>query len=243
MLNHQKAEDFANSLHLAILQDNLDLVKARLENCKCVNSECTETALVQSLCKSTCNRPIIARLPLSMAVLVGNERIVDLLIDRGAELDRQDSEGYSVLHTIVLMSKRYEEKAGKMYSLILKRMVSWWRDKVKVNTEKTVEYNDTEIDEKFKDEHVIDKVEAGYYLLNLKTNEEQLTPILLAAKIGSKSMLDRIINTEYVYKFTVLRRGPTDMVYYAFLIFILKIWVARQFAVQMAVRCLLSKCF
>ena len=214
LLNHQVG---VNCLHLAILQDNLDLVKAYLEKCKSrsyelIHSECIDSALVQTLYEWTSNMK--ARLPLSMAVLVGNEEIVDLLIDHGAELDRQDSEGYSVLHTIVLMSKRYEEKAGKMYSLILKRMVPWWLDKVKVNTEKTEEYNDTEIDENFKDEHVIDKLEAGYYLLNLKTNEEQLTPILLAAKIGSKSILERIINTEYVYRFTSMKEPTTDLVYY-----------------------------
>ena len=192
----------ANCLHLAILQNKPDLVKSCIHNLteserpKLLHAE-AQDKLVFSLYGST---TVKARLPLNMAVLVGNEEIVDLLIQSGTELDKQDSEGYSVLHTIVLMSTVYEERAKAMYSLIMDRyMVEWWK--------KTLE----NMDEKLDDDA---EMEAGYYLLNLKTTKHKMTCLVMAAQIGSKVMLDRIINTENVFKFTLMKGGSNGICYY-----------------------------
>ena len=58
------------------------------------------------------------------------------------------------------------------------------------------------------------EMEAGYYLLNLKTKKHKLTSLVLAAQIGSKEMLQRIINTEEVYRLTVMKGGSNGVCFY-----------------------------
>ena len=205
LINDTNRKPKTSCLHLAILQNNVDRVRAYLEQLSdlserydLVNEECNKE-LTATMFGSDF---IKARLPLSIAVLVANDDIVELLIQNGAELDGQDSDGYSLLHTIVLMSKKYEDKADKMYSLILdKYMLVWWKKKLEAKNHKLKH-------------DMNDKMEAGYYLLNQKTKSYKMTPIALAAQIGSKSMLDRIINTEYVYRFTLIEAWPSGVAYY-----------------------------
>ena len=206
----------ANCLHLAILQNNSDLVRSCINGLeetelkRLLHAE-ADKKLVRSLYGVTA---VKARLPLNIAVLVGNEEIIDLIIKAGAELDEQDSGGYSVLHTIVLMSNIFDErtkdkakakeeaeaKAIAMYSLIMSTYsVDWWK--------KTLESKGKQVD------HTAE-MEAGYYLLNLKTKKHKLTSLVLAAQIGSKEMLQRIINTEEVYKLTVMKGGSDGVCYY-----------------------------
>ena len=208
----------ANCLHLAILQNNPHLVRSCMNDLeetnlkKLLHAE-ADNKLVHSLYGGTA---VKARLPLNMAVLVGNEEIIDLVIKAGAELDEQDSGGYSVLHTIVLMSNIFDErakdkakakeeaeaKAITMYSLIMDTYsVEWWKKTLK-NKPKIENVNTTA------------EIEAGYYLLNLKTKKHKLTSLVLAAQIGSKEMLQRIINTEEVYRLTVMKGGSNGVCYY-----------------------------
>ena len=201
-LTLHKGKYNATCLHLAILQNSPELVKACLEplsdsdRYELLHGEC-DGKLVQTLYRSS---SIKARLPLNMAVLVSNDKIVDILMEKGAELDRQDSDGHSVIHTIVLMSNKYKEEANHLYSLILdKYMMPWWKKTLEAKGEKL---------------NIDSEMEAGYYLLNQKTRACKMTPMVLAAHIGSKMMLDRIINTELVYRFTLIKGGPVGMVYY-----------------------------
>ena len=73
-----------------------------------------------------------ATLPLSLVVITGNQNDVNLLVRKGAQLDLADSHGYTVLHTIVLMSKCFRFRAKKMYDLIMQELIEpWWDETIR----------------------------------------------------------------------------------------------------------------
>ena len=209
-----KGKYSSNCLHIAILQEKTKLVEAILNQVKedklsdFLHHE-AERALVRDLFGMLSMPDLKATLPLSMAVITGNEKVVKLLVDKGAQLDRADSHGYTVLHTIVLMSKLFPNTAIKMYNFIVEELIEkWWG--------KTIEGLKEENDIKDNKKEMIDNpvMDPYYYLLNIKTKRFKLTPLVLAAKIGAKSMLQHIMNTEYAYRFTLVDFGSRDIAYY-----------------------------
>ena len=192
----------ATCLHIAILQNKPQLVKACLENLpnnqqhELLNAK-ADLKLVENLYDS---EAIKCTMPLSMAVVIGNEEILDILFKYDVDLDGQDTRGYSVFHTLVEMSSVMEEKAVAMYTLLIQKyVIPWW--------EKTLKAKGAKLTKDI-------RMEALYYLLNLKTKKYHMTPLVLAAYLGCKTMLERIINTEYVYRLTVLKGESSAIAYY-----------------------------
>ena len=197
-----KGEFNATCLHIAILQNKPKLVKACLENLpKNLRYELLHANANRNLVKNLYDsKAIKCTIPLGMAVVIGNEDILDILFEYGVDLDGQDTRGYSVFHTLVAMSSVMEEKAIAMYTLLIKKyVIRWWEQTLKSKGEKPSE----DI-----------RMEALYYLLNLKTKKYHMTPLVLAAYLGCKAMLERIINTEYVYRLTVLKGESSAIAYY-----------------------------
>ncbi|XP_053464605.1 transient receptor potential cation channel subfamily V member 5 isoform X2 [Nycticebus coucang] len=101
------------ALHIAIVNQNVNLVRALLAHGASVSARATGAAF------HYCPRNLIyfGEHPLSFAACVGSEEIVRLLIEHGADIRAQDSLGNTVLHILVLQPNK--TFACQMYNLLL----------------------------------------------------------------------------------------------------------------------------
>ncbi|XP_007466700.1 PREDICTED: transient receptor potential cation channel subfamily V member 6 [Lipotes vexillifer] len=101
------------ALHMAIMNQNVNLVKALLAHGASVSAR----AVGSAFCLSPHNLVYFGEHPLSFAACMGSEETVRLLIEHGADIRAQDSLGNTVLHILVLQpSKTF---ACQMYNLLL----------------------------------------------------------------------------------------------------------------------------
>ncbi|XP_067603348.1 transient receptor potential cation channel subfamily V member 6-like isoform X4 [Pseudorca crassidens] len=101
------------ALHVAIMNQNVNLVKALLAHGASVSAR----AVGSAFCLSPHNLLYFGEHPLSFAACMGSEETVRLLIEHGADIRAQDSLGNTVLHILVLQpSKTF---ACQMYNLLL----------------------------------------------------------------------------------------------------------------------------
>ncbi|XP_004714063.1 transient receptor potential cation channel subfamily V member 5 [Echinops telfairi] len=101
------------ALHIAIVNQNVNLVRALLAHGASVSARATGTAF----CRSPRNLIYFGEHPLSFAACVGSEEIVRLLIENGADLRAQDALGNTVLHILTLQPNK--TFACQMYNLLL----------------------------------------------------------------------------------------------------------------------------
>ncbi|KAM4874513.1 transient receptor potential cation channel subfamily V member 6 isoform 1-T1 [Thomomys bottae] len=101
------------ALHIAVMNQNVNLVRALLARGASVSARATGSAFHLS----PHNLIYYGEHPLSFAACVGNEEIVRLLIEHGADLRAQDSLGNTVLHILILQPNK--TFACQMYNLLL----------------------------------------------------------------------------------------------------------------------------
>ncbi|XP_078294569.1 transient receptor potential cation channel subfamily V member 6 isoform X1 [Panthera onca] len=101
------------ALHIAIVNQNVNLVRALLAHGASVSARATGTAFR----RSPRNLIYFGEHPLSFAACVGSEEMVRLLIEHGADIRAQDSLGNTVLHILVLQPNK--TFACQMYNLLL----------------------------------------------------------------------------------------------------------------------------
>ncbi|EFB18073.1 hypothetical protein PANDA_013512, partial [Ailuropoda melanoleuca] len=101
------------ALHIAIVNQNVNLVRALLAHGASVSARATGTAFR----RSPRNLIYFGEHPLSFAACVGSEEIVRLLIEHGADIRAQDSLGNTVLHVLILQPNK--TFACQMYNLLL----------------------------------------------------------------------------------------------------------------------------
>ncbi|XP_072618934.1 transient receptor potential cation channel subfamily V member 6 isoform X1 [Vulpes vulpes] len=101
------------ALHIAIVNQNVNLVRALLARGASVSARATGTAFR----RSPRNLIYFGEHPLSFAACVGSEEIVRLLIEHGADIRAQDSLGNTVLHILILQPNK--TFACQMYNLLL----------------------------------------------------------------------------------------------------------------------------
>ncbi|KAM6167391.1 transient receptor potential cation channel subfamily V member 5 [Erethizon dorsatum] len=101
------------ALHIAVMNQNVNLVRALLSHGARVSARATGLAFQQS----PHNLIYYGEHPLSFAACVGSEEIVRLLIEHGADIRAQDSLGNTVLHILILQPNK--TFACQMYNLLL----------------------------------------------------------------------------------------------------------------------------
>ncbi|XP_036719263.1 transient receptor potential cation channel subfamily V member 6-like isoform X3 [Balaenoptera musculus] len=101
------------ALHMAVMNQNVNLVKALLAHGANVSARVTGS----NFCPGPHNLISFGEHPLSFAACVGSEEIVRLLIEHGADIRAQDSLGNTVLHILVLQPNK--TFACQMYNLLL----------------------------------------------------------------------------------------------------------------------------
>ncbi|XP_049630539.1 transient receptor potential cation channel subfamily V member 5-like [Suncus etruscus] len=108
-------EPFAGqtALHIAIVNQNVNLVRALLAHGASVSARATGSAFHYS----PLNLIYFGEHPLTFAACVGSEEIVRLLLEHGADLRAQDALGNTVLHILTLQPNK--TFACQMYNLLL----------------------------------------------------------------------------------------------------------------------------
>ncbi|XP_055979997.1 transient receptor potential cation channel subfamily V member 6 [Sorex fumeus] len=101
------------ALHIAIVNQNVNLVRALLARGASVSARATGSAFQLS----PRNLIYFGEHPLSFAACVGSEEIVRLLLEHGADLRAQDALGNTVLHILTLQPNK--TFACQMYNLLL----------------------------------------------------------------------------------------------------------------------------
>ncbi|XP_023443757.1 transient receptor potential cation channel subfamily V member 6 isoform X2 [Dasypus novemcinctus] len=102
---HQRGAMGETALHIAALYDNLEAAVLLMEAAPDLVFEPMTSELYEG------------EHPLSFAACVGNEEIVQLLIEHGADIRAQDSLGNTVLHILILQPNK--TFACQMYNLLL----------------------------------------------------------------------------------------------------------------------------
>ncbi|XP_003475348.2 transient receptor potential cation channel subfamily V member 5 isoform X2 [Cavia porcellus] len=101
------------ALHIAVMNQNVNLVRALLSHGASVSARATGLAFQHN----PHNLIYYGEHPLSFAACVGSEEIVRLLIEHGADIRAQDSLGNTVLHILILQPNK--TFACQMYNLLL----------------------------------------------------------------------------------------------------------------------------
>ncbi|KAM6200890.1 transient receptor potential cation channel subfamily V member 5 [Rhynchocyon petersi] len=101
------------ALHIAVMNQNVNLVRALLAHGASVSARATGLAFR----RSPHNLIYFGEHPLSFAACVGSEEIVRLLIEHGADIRAQDTLGNTVLHILTLQPNK--TFACQMYNLLL----------------------------------------------------------------------------------------------------------------------------
>ncbi|XP_057587555.1 transient receptor potential cation channel subfamily V member 6 [Hippopotamus amphibius kiboko] len=101
------------ALHMAVMNQNVKLVKALLAHGARVSARVTGS----NFRPGPHNLLYFGEHPLSLAACVGSEEIVRLLLEHGADIRAQDSLGNTVLHILVLQPNK--TFACQMYNLLL----------------------------------------------------------------------------------------------------------------------------
>lgn len=143
------------------------------------------------------NTVMMGQLPLSVAALTGNTKIVDILIRYGAILHAQNGEGNTVFHSIVKYAAIYPEKVIAIIQMF-RYLTGKPESKYQIDT--TIDINSED-----------DKCRHIHSFVLFMKNKENMTPLQLAAKHGVFELFEEIINMRNVYCFIRENDGLYDV--------------------------------
>lgn len=188
------------ALHVAIAQQNSEMIDVMLNM---MNPEERYHALhVQS--KQTCKNAMEAvDLPLHLALWTGNIKLIQTLISHGAEFSAQDECGYTALHVLVMVANKQPQLALHVYDTILESIPVWLK-KTKHHPQLC------QMSQKYAQQLVLWRL---FHILD----KDGCTPLQLAAWYGTKTLLEKFLNTDEVYRFSFSHSNmikPHDLALY-----------------------------
>lgn len=193
-MGREQSRDFRGqtALHMAIAKGNKKAVKSMLK----VGSNSTNfnMSTLLNICATGSrfvNTVMMGQLPLTVAALVGDTQIVDLLIKNKADLHAQNKEEDTVFHSLVKYAAIYPEKVIGVI-----QMVRHIHNKIKSDFH---EYLDTEMHR------------HTHSFLWFLRNKDNLTPLQLAAKHGVTELFEEILNIKDVYCYISANDGLFDV--------------------------------
>lgn len=196
----KKSTDFfgQTALHIAITKDNVEATKTMLIiGQKRLSSNQMSNLLKEKATGSRfVNTVMMGQLPLTVAALMGNTKIIDHLLDFGAELHNTNEHGDTVFHSLVKYAAINPEKIMGIIEIVRYLNETEVRIPLDENTNE-----DTETDEnRF----------ISSYVWFLK-NKQNLTPLQLAAKHGVSELFKEILNLKNIYCFLRENDGLFDV--------------------------------
>ena len=178
-------------LHLCVMNHQLDIISELfnllpVEDCHSL-THMRSPKFVGEGCLAA------AELPLNLAVAIGDESIVKILVDHGAEMCEEDNYGYNVFHALVFLGKTNPTKADDMFDVLVDLIPQW------ISKTKTFPF--------LKEMTHNNALHVGAWKLLKSTDKTRLTPIKLAARLGVGNVLQKIINFPGVYRFPYYQIG------------------------------------
>ncbi|CAG2191056.1 unnamed protein product [Mytilus edulis] len=145
------------------------------------------------------NTVMMGELPLHVAALTFKESIVDLLLENGAKMHRQNGCGDTVFHSLVKYSAVYPNKADNVI-----KMFTYLNKKMRKQNQNHEPHQDQDTDIFLKRDLFVWSLE----------NQDCLTPLQLSAKLGVVEIFQFIINLRNVYSFDSSHDGLFDVKLY-----------------------------
>ena len=176
----------ATPLHIACLHGNLKLAKAMVEIL--TRDECG--VIFNSQATGTFFKEKVSGIPLTIAMWAGHQEVCKHLILWGAQLDKKDAtNGQTAIHALVYQGQHWPQLAVEMMKWVLSPSGGylWWcvRKGLKHDTMSNYQLR-----------------EFRKYILKL-TDDDGLTPLLMAGKLGVPEIIKYLINVEDVYCHTL----------------------------------------
>ena len=189
----------ATPLHIASLLGNLKLIKAMVEiltrdECKVIFNSQANGSFFKDKMK-------VGGFPLTIALWAGHKEVCSQLILLGAQLDKKDvSNGQTAVHAVVHQGHHWPELAVDMMKWVLSPTGGylWW-------------CSGKGFPEGAISSYQLQKYQK--YILKL-TDNEGLTPLLLAGKLGVPEIIKFLTNVEGVYCHTLWRSPRASHIQY-----------------------------
>lgn len=172
------------ALHVAIAKGNTQAVEVMLSEVY-NQSQSLRTALLHQLATGVkfSNTVMMGELPLSVAALTFNYTMIEVLLANGAEMDRQNTKGDTVFHSLIRFSAIYPEHTSNVINIM-----NFLHEKIK---EKLTASSNIALD--------YDHSDNGY--IWFIPNHEDLNPLQLAATLAQDAIFNFIFKLPKVYCF------------------------------------------
>ncbi|XP_052222253.1 transient receptor potential cation channel subfamily V member 5-like [Dreissena polymorpha] len=182
------------ALHVAIAKGNIEIVEVLLSQVYS-QSQSVRAALLQQCASGDmfANTVMMGELPLSVAALTFNEQMIDLLLRNGAELERQNTKGETVLHSLIRYAAIYPEHAPEVH-LTMEYL-----------HEKIISMSDSSIKSAS-----MDHDQNSKYFVWFIPNHQNQNPLQLSASLSQPDIFEFILRLRNVYCFLNNHDGLFD---------------------------------
>ena len=184
------------ALHIAIAKGNIEAVESMLSEIL-NHSQSLKSALLHQLATGLkfVNTVMMGELPLSVAALTFNTNMVEALLINGAEMDRQNTKGDTVFHTLIKFAAIYPEKLSNVLT-----MLDFLHDHIKEKM--SISYG--------KDILNMDYDHSDLTYIWFVPNNEDLNALQLTAALSQTMIFQYILNLPQVYCFLNSHDGLFD---------------------------------
>ena len=189
----------ATPLHIACLHGNFKLAKAMVEIL--TRDECSVILNSQATGSFFKEKIKVGGFPLTIAMWAGYQEVCTQLILLGAQLDKKDAyDGQTAIHALVHQGQHWPQLAVKMMKWVPSPSGGylWWCTRKGIQHDTVSSYQ---------------LRQYRKYVLKL-TDNDGMTPLLLAGKLGVPEVIKYLINVEDVYGHTLWNSSRASHIKY-----------------------------
>lgn len=181
------------ALHVAIAKGNIDAVEDMLSEIL-NHSQSLKSALLHTMAtgQKFANTVMMGELPLSVAALTFNHNMLDILLFNGAEMERKNTKGDTVFHSLIKFAAIYPEHTTSVLAT-MEFLNEKIKDRLDVPANMNMEFD-----------------HCDYTYIWFIPNSEDLNPLQLAAALSQTDIFQYILQLPKVYCFLNNHDGLFD---------------------------------
>ena len=207
LLQSRETSDYyrgQTALHIAITQGSVDLIDELLVKAESWLGAGKKRLLLEQRATGMrfSNSVMMGEYPLTVAALTLNIDTMSILLKHGADINKQNSFGDNLCHSLVKYSHLYPEKVSEIMNIfehVSKLTVAGATAKMNVKDIESLNHTD---------------LEKQNFQIWLKDNTERLSPLKLAASLGQYHIFKYIIELKGVYCYINSEDGLFDVKLY-----------------------------